>query len=68
MQAVTMDHSCALALPAPERPEQLHSYVSEGVQHRRGSFIWDVGTIAVGALGFLAYHWFNGLNSQVIIV
>ncbi|CAK9039718.1 Probable E3 ubiquitin-protein ligase HERC3 (HECT domain and RCC1-like domain-containing protein 3) (HECT-type E3 ubiquitin transferase HERC3), partial [Durusdinium trenchii] len=28
--AVTMDHSCALALPAPERPEQLHSYVSEG--------------------------------------
>ena len=29
-QAVTMDHSCALALPAPDRPDQLNSYMSEG--------------------------------------
>ncbi|CAJ1386283.1 unnamed protein product [Effrenium voratum] len=28
--AATMDHSCALALPAPERAEQLDRYVSEG--------------------------------------
>lgn len=28
--AVTMDHSCALALPAPDRPDQLNSYMSEG--------------------------------------
>ena len=25
-----MDHSCALALPAPERRDQLDRYVSEG--------------------------------------
>eukprot|EP00439_Symbiodinium_sp_Y106_P031134 s3092_g3.t1 len=28
--AVTMDHSCVLALPAPERRDQLDRYVSEG--------------------------------------
>lgn len=30
-EAVTMDHSCALALPAPERADQLNRYVSEGL-------------------------------------
>lgn len=30
-QAVTMDHNCALALPAPDRADQLNRYMSEGV-------------------------------------
>ncbi|OLP76656.1 hypothetical protein AK812_SmicGene43382 [Symbiodinium microadriaticum] len=33
-KAVTMDHSCVLALPAPERRDQLDRYMSEG----RGSW------------------------------